>query len=208
MFSELVLASNNQGKLVEFERLLAPLSIAVRPQAQFAVPECDEPFHTFVENALHKARHTARHTGLPALADDSGVCVPALNGAPGVFSARYASLFTPLLHPDLDKDTQNNLQLREHLRDMSDRRAYYYCVLVLVRSADDPQPMICDGQWWGQMMDEPRGDGGFGYDPYFFIPEWNVTAAQMDKVQKNALSHRGQAVQALIEKLKNEYSHQ
>ena len=170
MFSELVLASNNQGKLVEFERLLAPLSITVRPQAQFAVP--------------------------------------ALNGAPGVFSARYASLFTPLLHPNLDKDTQNNLQLREHLRGMPDRRAYYYCVLVLVRSADDPQPIICDGQWWGRMVDEPRGDGGFGYDPYFFIPELDVTVAQMDKVQKNRLSHRGQAVQALINKLNNEQSHQ
>ncbi len=208
MLSELVLASNNQGKLAEFERLLAPLSIKVHAQSKFAVPECDEPFHTFVENALHKARHTARHTGLPALADDSGVCVPALNGAPGVFSARYASLFTPLLHPNLDKDTQNNLQLREHLRAVTDRSAYFYCVLVLVRHADDPQPIICDGQWWGQMLDAPLGDNGFGYDPYFFIPELNLTAAQMDKVQKNRLSHRGQAVQALINKLNNEQSHQ
>lgn len=204
MFSELVLASNNRGKLVEFERLLAPLSIKVHAQAEFAVPECDEPFHTFVENALHKARHTARHTGLPALADDSGVCVPALKGAPGVFSARYAQLFEPLLHPNLDKDTQNNLQLREHLREVTDRRAYYYCVLVLVRSADDPQPIICDGQWWGQIVDTPQGENGFGYDPYFLIPELGVTVAQMDKVEKNAISHRGLAVQALLQKLTNE----
>lgn len=207
MFSDLVLASNNQGKLAEFERLLAPLSIKVHAQSVFNVPECDEPFATFIENALRKARHTARHTGLPALADDSGVCVPALNGAPGVFSARYASLFEPLLHPLLDKDTQNNLQLREHLRGHVDRSAYYYCVLVLVRHADDPQPIICDGQWWGQLIEEPRGEGGFGYDPYFLIPEWGVTAAQMDNTQKNALSHRGQAVQILIEKLNKEYSH-
>lgn len=205
MVSELVLASNNRGKLVEFERLLAPLSIKVHAQADFAVPECDEPFHTFVENALHKARHTARHTGLPALADDSGVCVPALNGAPGVFSARYASLFTPLLNPDLDKDTQNNLQLREHLRDVTDRRAYYYCVLVLVRHSDDPQPIICDGQWWGQMVDTPQGTHGFGYDPYFWIPELNSTVAQMDQTQKNKLSHRGLAVQQLVQKLSTEF---
>lgn len=207
MFSDLVLASNNQGKLAEFERLLTPLSIKVHAQAAYHVPECDEPFDTFIENALHKARHTALHTGLPALADDSGVCVPALNGTPGVFSARYASLFMPLLNPSLDKDTQNNLQLREHLRGKADRSAYYYCVLVLVRHAHDPQPMICDGQWWGQLIEEPRGDGGFGYDPYFLIPELGITVAQMDQVQKNELSHRGQAVQTLIKKLNNEYSH-
>ena len=116
MISKIVLASNNAGKLAEFERLLAPLSIQVQAQSAYDVPECDEPFNTFIENALRKARHTAHHTGLPALADDSGVCVPALNGAPGVFSARYASLFTPVLNPDLDKDTQNNQQLIHNLR--------------------------------------------------------------------------------------------
>ena len=123
MISKIVLASNNAGKLAEFERLLAPLSIEVQAQSAFNIPDCDEPFHTFVENALHKARHTARHTGLPALADDSGVCVPALNGAPGVFSARYASLFTPALNPDFDKDTQNNLQLIQNVRAVADKSA-------------------------------------------------------------------------------------
>ena len=205
MISKIVLASNNAGKLVEFERLLAPLSIAVQAQSAFNVPDCDEPFHTFVENALHKARHTARHTGLPALADDSGVRVPALNGAPGVFSARYASLFIPVLNPDLDKDTQNNLQLIKNLRTVADKTAYYYCVLVLVRHADDPQPIICDGQWWGQVVDIPQGDNGFGYDPYFFVPTLNMTAAQMSKEQKNTISHRAIAVQALIKKLKGEH---
>ena len=211
MLKDLVLASNNKGKLAEFERLLTPLSIKIHAQVEFQVPESDEPFSTFVENALRKARHTAQYTGLPALADDSGVCVPALQGAPGVFSARYASLFTPLLNPDLEKDSQNNLQLLENLRQQvtsaSDElfTAYYYCVLVLVRHADDPQPIICDGQWWGKIIDTPRGDNGFGYDPYFFIPEFNMTVAQMDKEQKNTLSHRGQAVQRLIEKLQTEY---
>ena len=116
-------------------------------------------------------------------------------------------MFDSLFHSFLDKDTQNNIQLSEHLRGHVDRSAYYYCVLVLVRHADDPQPIICDGQWWGQLIEEPRGEGGFGYDPYFLIPEWGLTAAQMDKIQKNALSHRGQAVQILIEKLNKEYSH-
>jgi XTP/dITP diphosphohydrolase len=205
MIPKIVLASNNTGKLVEFERLLSPLSIQVCAQSKFKVPDCDEPFHTFVENALRKARHTARHTGLPALADDSGVCVPALHGAPGVFSARYATLFSPTLNPELDKDAQNNAQLIHNLRELADKTAYYYCVLVLVRHADDPQPIICDGQWWGRIVDVPQGANGFGYDPYFFIPELNMTAAQMDKVQKNALSHRGIAVQALIQKLKSEH---
>ena len=205
MIPKIVLASNNTGKLIEFERLLAPLSIQVCAQSEFKVPDCDEPFHTFVENALCKARHTARHTGLPALADDSGVCVPALNGAPGVFSARYATLFSPMLNPELDKDAQNNAQLIHNLRELADKTAYYYCVLVLVRHADDPQPIICDGQWWGRIVDVPQGANGFGYDPYFFIPELNMTAAQMDKAQKNALSHRGIAVQALIQKLKSEH---
>ena len=208
MISKIVLASNNAGKLAEFERLLAPLSIQVQAQSAYDVPECDEPFNTFIENALRKARHTARHTGLPALADDSGVCVPVLNGAPGVFSARYASLFTPVLNPDLDKDTQNNLQLIHNLRRLDgvvDKSAYYYCVLVLVRHADDPQPIICDGQWWGQIVDSAQGANGFGYDPHFFVPELNMTAAQMDKTQKNAISHRGIAVQTLIQKLKSEH---
>ena len=211
MLNDLVLASNNQGKLAEFAQLLAPLSIHVHAQSVFNVPECDEPYATFVENALHKARHTAKHTGKPALADDSGICVPALNGAPGVYSARYAQLFTPALNPKLDKDTQNTLQLLHQLAQIpgvGEYTAYYYCVLVLVRHADDPQPMICDGQWWGRVVHEPKGENGFGYDPYFYLPEQGLTAAQMDKAQKNHLSHRGIAVSGLIQKLTLEFNQQ
>lgn len=186
---QLILASNNAGKLTEFSRLLAPLAIDVRSQSAYNVPECDEPFHTFVENALHKARHAARHTGLPALADDSGICVPALNGAPGVYSARYAG----------DKnDASNNAKLVAALQSQTDRRAYYYCVLVLVRHADDPQPLIVDGLWWGEICDEPQGEGGFGYDAHFYIDALQCTAAELSKEQKNAISHRGQAVQKLL----------
>ncbi len=199
--SQLVLASNNAGKLSEFNRLLKQLDVHVVSQNEFNVPECDEPFFTFVENALHKARHAARETGLPALADDSGVCVPALGGKPGVFSARYAGHEGDLSIP---KDTRNNLKLVAALAGQNDKRAYYYCVLVCVRHADDPQPIIVDGQWWGEIIGEPHGEGGFGYDPYFYLPELGRTAAQLDAVEKNTISHRGQAVQALIEKLKHE----
>ena len=195
---KLVLASNNAGKLAEFGRLLQPLNIDVLAQNALDVPECDEPFHTFVENALHKARHAARHTGIPALADDSGICVPALNGAPGVYSARYASDEGDL---SLPKDTRNNLKLVAALQNVDDRRAYYYCVLVLVRHADDPQPLIVDGLWWGEVLQEAMGEGGFGYDPYFYIDALRTTAAQMDKAQKNAVSHRGIAVQKLLARL-------
>ena len=204
MISKIVLASNNAGKLLEFERLLQPLSVQVYAQSQFNVPDSDEPFETFIENALRKARHTAQFTGLPALADDSGICVPALGGAPGVYSARYAQRSGASINPQLSKDAQNNAQLIKDMRECSDKRAYYYCVLVLVRHAQDPQPIICDGQWWGQLLDEPMGEQGFGYDPHFYIPQLQQTAAQLDKAQKNALSHRGQAVQALIKKLQSE----
>lgn len=199
--SQLVLASNNAGKLSEFSRLLKPLDVQVVSQSELNVSECDEPFSTFVENALHKARHAARETGLPALADDSGVCVPSLGGEPGVFSARYAGNEGD---ESLPKDTRNNLKLVAALAGQADKRAYYYCVLVCVRHADDPQPIIVDGQWWGEIIGQPRGEGGFGYDPYFYLPELSKTAAQLDKIEKNAISHRGQAVQALIEKLKHE----
>ena len=199
--SQLVLASNNAGKLSEFSRLLKPLDVDVVSQGELNVSECDEPFFTFVENALHKARHASRETGLPALADDSGVCVPALGGQPGVFSARYAGNEGDLSVP---KDIRNNLKLVSALVDQADKRAYYYCVLVCVRHADDPQPIVVDGQWWGEIVAQPQGEGGFGYDPYFYLPELGKTAAQLDKAEKNTISHRGQAVQALIEKLKHE----
>jgi XTP/dITP diphosphohydrolase len=166
----------------------------VHAQGEYDVPEADEPFHTFVENALQKARHAARITGLPALADDSGVCVNALGGAPGVYSARFAG--------EPKSDARNNEKMIVELAKHEDKSAYYYCVLVFVRHADDPQPIIADGRWNGVMVDTPRGEGGFGYDPYFFIPSLGKCAAELAPEEKNALSHRGQALRALVEKLK------
>ena len=194
MTQTLILASNNAGKLREFATLLAPLGLSVEPQGMHNVPEADEPHLTFVENALEKARHASRVTGLPALADDSGVCVNALGGAPGVLSARYAG--------EPKSDQRNNDKLIADLAPHADRSAYYYCVLVYVRHADDPQPVIADGRWNGVMLDAPRGEGGFGYDPYFLLPELGLTAAELPAADKNRLSHRGQALRALVEKLK------
>ncbi len=193
MISSLVLASNNPGKLREFARLLAPLGIDVVPQAELGIPDAPEPHITFVENALAKARHASTLSGLPALADDSGVCVEALGGAPGVFSARYAG--------DQRSDTDNNLKLVRDLQGVADRRAHYYCVLVLVRHADDPEPLIAEGTWPGIIIDEPRGDGGFGYDPHFLDVESGLTGAELPLEIKNARSHRGHAIRALIGKL-------
>lgn len=195
---KLVLASNNAGKLREFGQLLAPLDFEVLPQSAFNVPEADEPYVTFVENALAKARHCARLTGLPALADDSGLCVHALGGAPGVHSARFASLGTN----QPKSDARNNAHLIEQLQGMADRSAHYVAVLVFVRHADDPQPLIAEGEWHGEILDAPRGDGGFGYDPLFWLPALNATAAELAPEQKNNLSHRGMALQQLIAKLK------
>jgi XTP/dITP diphosphohydrolase len=194
MTQRLILASNNQGKLKEFNELLSTVGFSVHAQGEYDVPEADEPFHTFVENALQKARHAARLTGLPALADDSGVCVNALSGAPGVLSARFAG--------EPKSDARNNVKMIAELASHEDKSAYYYCVLVFVRHADDPQPVIADGRWNGVMIDTPRGDGGFGYDPYFFIPALGKCAAELSPEEKNAMSHRGQALRALVEKLK------
>jgi XTP/dITP diphosphohydrolase len=194
MTQRLVLASNNAGKLKEFAQLLAPIGFELHPQGEFNVPEAEEPYATFVENALTKARHAARLTGLPALADDSGVCVNALGGAPGVYSARFAG--------EPKSDARNNEKLIADLAGHADKSAYYYCVLVYVRHADDPQPVIADGVWRGQMIDTPRGDGGFGYDPYFLVPAQGKTAAELSSDEKNAISHRGQALRALVEKLR------
>ncbi|CAH0298443.1 dITP/XTP pyrophosphatase [Massilia sp. Bi118] len=194
MTQRLILASNNAGKLKEFAQLLAPIGFELHPQGEFNVPEAEEPFGTFVENALQKARHAARLTGLPALADDSGVCVNALGGAPGVYSARYAG--------EPKSDARNNAKLIEDLAAHADKSAYYYCVLVYVRHADDPQPVIADGVWRGQIVDAPRGENGFGYDPYFLIPDLGKTTAELAPSEKNAISHRGQAIRALVEKLK------
>ncbi len=192
---KLVLASNNPGKLREFAQLLATLDFEVLPQAQFDVPEAEEPHVTFVENALAKARHAARLTGLPAMADDSGICVTALGGAPGVYSARFAG--------EPKSDARNNEKLIADLEGQADRRAHYVCVLVFVRHADDPQPIIAEGEWHGEIVDKPQGDGGFGYDPYFWLPTRGCTAAQLPAADKNAVSHRGIALQKLIEQLRS-----
>ncbi|MBV8465409.1 MAG: RdgB/HAM1 family non-canonical purine NTP pyrophosphatase [Burkholderiales bacterium] len=189
----LVLASNNAGKLREFQRLFAELDIELIPQGQLGVSEAEEPHATFVENALEKARHAARATGLPALADDSGICVPALGGAPGVYSARYAG--------EPKSDARNNAKLVADLATHSDRRAFYYAVLVLVRHADDPRPLIAEGRFDGEVVDAPQGEGGFGYDPHFFVPALGKTVAQLTPEEKNPISHRGRALVALMAKL-------
>ena len=194
MTQRLILASNNAGKLKEFAQLLEPIGFELHPQGEFNVPEAEEPFGTFVENALAKARHASRLTGLPALADDSGVCVNALGGAPGVYSARYAG--------EPKSDARNNEKLVADLALQADKSAYYYCVLVYVRHADDPQPVIADGRWNGEIIAQPRGANGFGYDPHFLIPSLDKTTAELDPARKNAMSHRGQALRALVEKLK------
>ncbi len=194
MTQRLVLASNNAGKLKEFAQLLEPIGFELHPQGEFGVPEAEEPYATFVENALAKARHASRLTGLPALADDSGVCVNALGGAPGVYSARFAG--------EPKSDARNSEKLVAELAAHADKSAYYYCVLVYVRHADDPQPVIADGRWNGQIIDTPRGSNGFGYDPHFLVPELGLTTAELDPERKNAMSHRGQALRALVEKLR------
>jgi XTP/dITP diphosphohydrolase len=193
MIPRLVLASNNPGKLREFDRLLSPLGIGVIAQSELGIGEADEPHATFVENALAKARHASAQAKLPALADDSGVCVHALGGAPGVQSARYAG--------EPRSDARNNAKLIAELRDVADRRAHYACVLVLVRHADDPEPIIAEGRWHGIIVDAPRGDGGFGYDPHFLDPATGLTGAELPLARKNELSHRGRAMRALIDRL-------
>jgi XTP/dITP diphosphohydrolase len=191
---QLVLASNNAGKLREFRRLLTPLGIEVIAQSDLAIAEADEPYATFVENALAKARHASRAARLPALADDSGVCVDALGGAPGVMSARYAG--------EPKSDARNNARLIADLAGVADRRAHYYCMLVLVRHGDDPEPILVDGRWDGTIIDKPRGTGGFGYDAYFEDNQTGQTGAELALETKNELSHRGKAMRSLIAHLK------
>jgi XTP/dITP diphosphohydrolase len=193
-----VIASNNPGKLRELSALLKPLEIEAAPQADFAVTEAEEPHSTFLENALVKARHAANVTGLPALADDSGLCVQALFGEPGVHSAYYAGRDGNRE----ERDARNNAKLVEQLRATRDRSAYYYCVLVLVRHVDDPTPLVADGTWQGEIVLEPRGANGFGYDPYFLVRGARLTAAQLDASEKNRVSHRGQALAHLALKLR------
>jgi len=195
---KLVIASGNAGKLREIEAILAPLGCEVLTQAALGIADAPEPHLTFIENALAKARHAAELAGLPALADDSGVCVPALGGEPGVHSARYGGNAISRE----ERDARNNDKLVAALAAGTDRRAYYYCAMVLVRHAADPQPLIGEGYWWGEIIDEARGRNGFGYDPHFFLPELGKTAAELDAEHKNRLSHRGQALRQLVEKLR------
>jgi len=193
--SRLVIASSNAGKLREFHRLLSPLGIEVIAQADLNIPDADEPHATFVENALAKARHASQLARLPALADDSGVCVDALGGAPGVHSARYAG--------EPRSDARNNAKLVAALAGVADRRAHYYCMLALTRHADDPEPILAEGRWHGVIVDVPRGAGGFGYDPHFVDLPTGLTGAELPLGQKNSLSHRGQALRALVARLED-----
>lgn len=198
---KLVLASSNPGKLREFAALLAPLGMEVVPQASLGVTDAEEPHVSFVENALAKARHASRRTGLPALADDSGICVASLGGEPGVHSARFAG--DPGSSPGRDaQDARNNRKLIELLADKDNRRAHYYCVIVLMRHANDPEPIIAEGSWAGEIVAEPRGANGFGYDPHFYLRDLGKTAAELDPEQKNLVSHRGKALRRLLAKLK------
>lgn len=192
---ELVLASGNAGKLIELRDLLGGSGLTLRAQSEFDVVDADETGGTFVENALLKARHAARLTGRAALGDDSGLCVDALDGAPGLRSARYAGV-----HGDADRNIE---RLLRDLRDVPDARrtARFYCVLVLLRSDDDPQPLIAEGEWRGRILRSPRGDRGFGYDPVFFDPRYDCSAAELDPIVKNTISHRGRALAALKQRL-------
>ena len=193
MFDTLVLASRNAGKAAELEALLAPLGIAVRPVSDFDVPPAAEPFDTFIENALAKARHTSQHTGLPAIADDSGLCVTALAGAPGVQSARFAG--------EPSSDERNNALLLERLDGITERHAFFFSAIVVVRHAFDPCPLVADGEWHGEILTAPRGSNGFGYDPLFFLPDLDQTAAELDARLKNTLSHRAAAMRRMLERL-------
>ena len=192
--TRIVLASNNAGKLREFSALLATAGIELIAQSEFGIPEAAEPHATFIENALAKARHAAKLTGLPALADDSGLCVHALSGAPGIHSARYAA-------GQKKSDDANNARLIEQLQGQPDRRAYYYCVIAMLRHAEDSEPIITEGRWHGEILDAPRGVNGFGYDPYFFIPTLNASAAELPTTVKNLHSHRALALQTLLIRL-------
>ncbi len=200
MTHDLVLATGNAGKVLEFASLLRGMDLRVRPQSDFAVPEAEETGLTFIENAILKARNAARHTGLPAMADDSGIEVDALHGAPGIYSARYAG-------PGQDKGNSsaaNNAKLLEALRDTPEeqRSARFQCVIVYLRHAEDPTPLIALGTWEGRILEAPRGEQGFGYDPLFWVPTHGCSAAELDEAVKNELSHRGQALRSLLAQLR------
>ncbi len=198
-----MLASSNPGKLRELETLLAPLGMEIVPQSGLGVADAEEPHGSFVENALAKARHASRRSRLPALADDSGICVGALGGEPGVHSARFAGDPPPGSVTGREaQDARNNEKLVRLLAGKDDRHARYYCVIVLLRHAEDPEPVIAEGSWAGEIVAEPRGANGFGYDPHFFLRDFSKTAAELDPEQKNLVSHRGKALRRLLAKLR------
>ncbi len=199
MFNRLVIATGNKGKLREIQHILSPLQIEIIPQSELNVPECEEPFCTFIENALAKARHASKHTGLPALADDSGLCVDALKGAPGVLSARYAGKNSP--DSLLTQDERNNDKLLLEMNHVSERHAHFYCVMVLVRHENDPEPIIAEGSWQGIILREYRGSDGFGYDPLFLDAKTEKTVAELPLEIKSRISHRGHAMAKLLQKL-------
>ncbi len=192
-----VLATRNAGKLEEFQRLLSPLGHEILSQEALGIPEAPEPHCTFLENALSKARHACALSGYPALADDSGLCVEALEGAPGVISAHFAG--------EPRSDQRNNEKLIRLLHGQPNRRAYYYCILIWIRHAQDPTPLVAEGRWDGEIQHCAQGLGGFGYDPYFFVPSLGCTAAQLSLSQKNQISHRGQALQHLLGQLQQRH---
>ncbi len=196
----LVVASSNPGKLAEIRALLAPLGIEVVSQGELGIDDAEEPHFTFLENALAKARHASRASGLPALADDSGLCVDALGGEPGVNSAYFAGM----QGSREERDARNNARLLEAIAREANKAAHYACVMVFVRHAVDPQPLVAEGNWRGMITDRPRGNNGFGYDPLFLLPDLGKTAAELEGAQKNRISHRGIAIQRLLARLREE----
>ena len=191
---KIVIATGNEKKLLEIKYLLSDLPIEILPQSSLGIVACEEPFNTFIENALVKARFASEQTNLPAIADDSGICVNSLNGQPGVFSARFAG--------ENRNDEDNNDKLLNDLNNMEDRRAHYYCAIVFVRSPSDPQPIVTEGIWQGEILKVRRGHNGFGYDPIFMDYKTDQSAAELSPELKNRISHRGQALQKLKQKLK------
>ncbi len=197
MLTSIVLASGNAGKIKEFAALFQPLGISLIPQASLNISDAPEPHPSFVENALTKARHASTLSGQPSIADDSGLCVRALGGAPGILSARYAQTAQ-----GVRSDLANNQKLVHELANITDRKAWYVAVLVFLTHAEDPQPLIAEASWYGEIIDAPRGAHGFGYDPYFFIPEHGCTVAELEPALKNRIGHRGQAMQLLFSKMR------
>ena len=194
---KIVFASSNKGKLKEAKSLLGNFGVELVSQSELGILPCDEPHITFVENSLEKARHAAKLSGLPALAEDSGICVPELDGRPGIKSARYSG--------DQATDEGNVKLLLRTMAATSNRSAFYHCSLALMRHSTDPSPLISEGRWHGQVLYEPRGDGGFGYDPIFFDPQMNLTGAEMTLEQKNSVSHRGHALRTMMAMIRENF---